>query len=71
SYVTVFNYVNLAELYFEQARLDQAMSAYEQAFQLTERHTGRRDMPFSGFCYVGIGRILRQRNDLENAYKHT
>ena len=67
----VLSFLNLAELYIEQARLHQAKSIYEQALQFTNRYTGRPDMPFAGYAYVGIGRILRQWNDLDNAYRHT
>ncbi len=71
SITAVLSFLNLAELYTEQAHLHQARSIYEQALQFTKRHTGRPDMPFTGYVYVGIGRILRQWNELDNAYRYT
>jgi LuxR family maltose regulon positive regulatory protein len=71
SVTAVLSFLNLAELYTEQAHLHQARNIYEQALQFTKRHTGRPDMPFTGYVYVGIGRILRHWNELDNAYRHT
>ncbi len=71
SYTTMFSFFNLADVYVEQAHLHQAKSLYEQAFQLAERDTGRPDMPFVGYGFVGLGRILRQWNELEDAYQYT
>jgi LuxR family maltose regulon positive regulatory protein len=71
SVTAVLSFLNLAEVYTEQAHLHQARNIYEQALQFTKRHSGRPDMPFSGYAYVGIGRILRQWNELDNAYRHT
>jgi LuxR family maltose regulon positive regulatory protein len=71
SITAVLSFLNLAELYTEQARLHQARNIYEQALQFAKRLTGRPDMPFTGYVYVGIGRILRQWNELDNAYRYT
>jgi len=71
SVTAVLSFLNLAELYTEQAHLHRARNIYEQALQFTKRHTGRPDVPFTGYVYVGIGRILRQWNELDNAYRHT
>jgi LuxR family maltose regulon positive regulatory protein len=70
SVTAVLSFLNLAELYTEQAHLHQARNIYEQALQFTKHQTGRPDMPFSGYAYVGIGRVLRQWNELDNAYRH-
>jgi len=59
SVTAALSFLNLAELYTEQAHLHRAKNIYEQALQFTKRHTGRPDMPFTGYVYVGIGRILR------------
>jgi LuxR family maltose regulon positive regulatory protein len=71
SVTAVLSFLNLAELYTEQAHLHQARNIYEQALQFTKRHTCRPDMPFTGYAYVGIGRILRQWNELDTAYRYT
>jgi LuxR family maltose regulon positive regulatory protein len=71
SITAVLSFLNLAELYTEQAHLHRARDIYEQALQFAKRHTGRPDMPFSGYAYVGIGRILRQWNELDTAYRYT
>ena len=64
-------YFNLGDLYTQMAQLHRAKEIYEQALQFTEQHTGRPDMPFCGYVYVSIGRILRQWNQLEDAYRFT
>jgi LuxR family maltose regulon positive regulatory protein len=69
--IAVFCYLYLGELNMEMAQLHRAREIYEQALKFTERHTGRPDMPFSGYVYVSIGRILRQWNQLEDAYRYT
>ena len=61
--------LHLGELMTEMAQLHRAREIYEQALQSTERYTGRPDMPFCGYVYVGIGRILRQWDQLEDAYR--
>lgn len=53
------------------AQLHQARDIYEEALQFTKHHTGRPDMSFCGYVYVGIGRIFRQWNILEKAYRYT
>jgi LuxR family maltose regulon positive regulatory protein len=64
-------FLNLGELYTDQAQLHRARDLFEGALKFTEQHTGRPDMPFSGYVYVNIGRILRQWNRLEDAYRYT
>ncbi len=70
SFITTLSFLNLAGLYTDLAHLHQARSIYEQALQFTERHTGRMDMPFTGSVYVGLGSILRQWNELDDAYRY-
>ncbi|MHC4432679.1 MAG: LuxR C-terminal-related transcriptional regulator [Planctomycetota bacterium] len=69
--IAVSCYLNLGDLHMEMAQLHRAKEIYEAALKLTERHTGRPDMPFTGYIYVSIGRILRQWNQVENAYRFT
>ncbi len=70
SFIAMLSFLNLAGLYIDQAHLHQAKSIYEQALQFTKRHTGRPDMPFAGSAYVGLGCILRQWNELDDAYRY-
>jgi LuxR family maltose regulon positive regulatory protein len=67
--IVVLYYLHLGDLNTEMAKLYRAREIYEQALEFTERHTGRPDMPFSGYVYVSIGRILRQWNQLEEAHR--
>ncbi|MFN2219829.1 MAG: LuxR C-terminal-related transcriptional regulator [Anaerolineae bacterium] len=69
--ISVLCHLHLGDLYAEMAQLHQAREIYERALSLTERHTGRRDLPFCGYVYVSIGRILRQWNQLQEAYRLT
>jgi LuxR family maltose regulon positive regulatory protein len=69
--IAVWCYLHLGDLVTEMAQLHRARELYEQALEFTERHTGRPDVPFSGYVYVCIGRILRQWNQLEDAYRYT
>jgi len=69
--IAVLCYLHLGNLYSEMAQLHRAKELYEDALDLTERHTGRPDMPFTGYVYVNIGGILRQWNQLEEAYRLT
>jgi LuxR family maltose regulon positive regulatory protein len=64
-------YTHLGDLEMQFAHLHQAKERYEQAINITEDHTGRPDLPYLGYVYVSIGRILRQRNQLEDAYRLT
>jgi LuxR family maltose regulon positive regulatory protein len=64
-------YTHVGDLEMQFAHLRQAKEFYEQAISITEDHTGRTDFPFLGYVYVSIGRILRQRNQLEDAYRLT
>ncbi len=69
--IAVLCYLHLGDLHMEMAQLQRAKELYEQALDSTELHTGRPDMPFTGYVYVSISRILRQWNQLEDAYRLT
>ncbi len=51
------------------AQLHRAMAVYKDALKMIERETGRSDMPYAGYVYIGIGRILHQWNQLDDAYR--
>ena len=67
----VLCYLHLGDLHSEMAQLHRAKELCEDALKFTERHTGRSEMPFTGYVYTSIGRILRQWNQLEDAYCFT
>ncbi len=69
--IAVLCYLHLGDLHAAMAQLHRAKELYEDALIFTERHTGSPDMPFTGYVYVSIGRILRQWNQLEDAYRFT
>jgi LuxR family maltose regulon positive regulatory protein len=71
SSVTMLCYLNLADVYADLAQLHRAKAVCEQALAFTEQLTGRPEMPFTGYVYVTIGRILRQWNQLEDSYNTT
>jgi LuxR family maltose regulon positive regulatory protein len=68
--VAVFHYIHIADLFWEMAQLQIAKEFLEKALSLTEHKTGRPDMPYCGFVYTRIGRILRQWNQLEDAFAY-
>jgi len=69
--VAVLHYIHLSDVCWQMAQLHRAKELCEQALILTEQNTGRPDMPFCGFVYVRIGRILRQWNQLQKSYQLT
>jgi len=69
--VAALCYNHLGDLEMQFAHLHQAKAWYEDAISVTERHSGRTDLPFLGYIYVSIGRVLRQWNQLEDAYRLT
>jgi LuxR family transcriptional regulator, maltose regulon positive regulatory protein len=69
--VAVFHYIHLSDLYWEMAQLQQAKDLCEKAISITEQKTGRPDMPYCGFVYTRIGRILRQWNQLQDSLEFT
>jgi len=69
--VAVFHYIHLSDLYWEMAQLQRAKDLCEKALSITEQVTGRPDMPYCGFVYTRIGRILRQWNQLQDSLEFT
>ncbi|NIW45813.1 MAG: LuxR family transcriptional regulator, partial [Gammaproteobacteria bacterium] len=69
--IAVLCYMHLADLYVDMAQLNQAKKLYEGALNFAEESIGRPDVLFTGYVYVSIGRILRQWNQLEDAYRVT
>jgi LuxR family maltose regulon positive regulatory protein len=69
--IAVLCYLHLGDLHAQMAHLHQAEELYTKGLQHTERHFGHSDVPFCGYAYVSIGRILRQRNQLDQAYHFT
>jgi LuxR family maltose regulon positive regulatory protein len=69
--IAVLCFLHLGDLHSEMAQLHRAKELYEGALKFTEQRIGRPDMPFTGYAYVSIGRILRQWNQLEEAYRYT
>jgi LuxR family maltose regulon positive regulatory protein len=59
-----------AELYTEVGQLSKAMDTFQQNLDFAEIHAGRKDIPFTGFAYFGIGRIYREWNELEKAKEY-
>jgi LuxR family maltose regulon positive regulatory protein len=58
---------NLGDLLWQMGKLNQAKDVLEKALEITEQHIGRPDMPYCGFIYVLLGRILQQRDELSEA----
>jgi LuxR family maltose regulon positive regulatory protein len=69
SSTVVLLYLHQGDLHIEMAQLHRARDIYEDALKLIERQTGRSDMPYAGYVYVSIGRIFRQWNQLDDAYR--
>ncbi len=66
----VMCFSGLGDLYADMAQLHRAKDIYQQALDLSEKYNGRPDVPFTGYAYVRIGRILRQWNQLEDAHRY-
>jgi LuxR family transcriptional regulator, maltose regulon positive regulatory protein len=68
TYVALLAYKHLAELRMVQGRLRAAAEVCHQAFELvTER--GKR-LPASSAAHVGMGKLLREWNQLDTATRH-
>ena len=61
--------LHLGDLIAEMAQLHRARDVYEQALQPTDPTTGRCELAPCGYVHVGIGRIQRQWNQLEDALR--
>lgn len=69
--LAVLAYLHLGDLNRQTAHLHRAQEFYQGALRQTERQIGRPEMPYTGYAYVCIGRILRQWNRLEDANRFT
>jgi LuxR family maltose regulon positive regulatory protein len=67
--IVILYYLHQGDLFSEMAQLHRAKEIYDHALELIERQTGRSDMPYAGYVYVGIGRIFHQWNQLDDAYR--
>jgi len=69
--INILCYLHLGYLHLEMAQLHRAKEIFEGALKSTERHLGHSELPYTGSIYVNIGHILRQWNQLEDAYHFT
>lgn len=60
---------SLANLYVEQGRLHAAMQLYQETLAIATR-ISQEELPPLGFMYVGIGELLYEWNDLEDAARY-
>ena len=67
--ITVLALCHLAELLIVQGELREARASYEQALALAVDGQGR-SLPIAGMALMGLGYLLRERNDLEAALRH-
>ena len=65
-----FNLCSLAEIYLDKAQLSRAAQTYQQVLDFALRHTGSTDNPFTGFAHCAMGRVARERNELDTAVTH-
>lgn len=61
-------YSHLAQLLVIQGRLQQARSLYDQAFQASKVFD--RPSPYTGLLHSGLGNLLYEWNDLDQAFSH-
>jgi len=66
---TLFATCQVAELQMMQGQLQRAMGTYRRALQLASDQEGR-PLPIAGLALLGMGEILRERNDLDAAARH-
>jgi LuxR family maltose regulon positive regulatory protein len=67
--ITVGALSNLAGLCMAQGQLRRAEEIYERAIELSTDEEGRR-LPIAGKALLGLGELLRKRNDLEAATRY-
>jgi len=67
SSIAVFCFTHLSDLYYDLGELQKSKEMAERAIQFTNQHTGRPDLPYTGYAYVCVGRILRQWGHLTEA----
>jgi LuxR family maltose regulon positive regulatory protein len=58
---------SLAEIYFDRTQLSLTTQTYQEALDFAQRHTGSSDNPFTGFAHFAVGRVARERNELDTA----
>lgn len=66
-YTAMLYYASLGEIHQERGRLHQALATFEQTLAFAVQHTGRADIPFTGFAHIAIGHVQREWNDLDTA----
>jgi len=71
-YMTVLALCNLAQLHVTQAELHRAAELYRQALQLVDQRPAQDDTPLpnTGRAHVGLGEIVYQWNELDEATRH-
>jgi LuxR family transcriptional regulator, maltose regulon positive regulatory protein len=68
-FLTVGAMVNLAEIYKMRDQLHQAARTWRQVIDLANTPDGR-PLPFAGPAYIGMGKLLREWNDLQAATEY-
>jgi LuxR family transcriptional regulator, maltose regulon positive regulatory protein len=67
--LTNIGYCALGEIYRDEAKLSDALAAYENILQYAEEKTGTKESSFTGYAILEIGVIARAKNDLDFAVK--
>ena len=72
AYTVVFSLAGLAQLQVLQGHLGKAAGLYEQARQFVIERLGQRglQLPIASGFYIGLGELMRERNELEAATIH-
>ena len=72
AYTVVISLAGLAQLQVLQGHLGKAAGLYEQARQFVIERMGQRglQLPIASVFYIGLGELLRERNELEAATRH-
>jgi LuxR family maltose regulon positive regulatory protein len=55
------------DIYLAQGKLGQAARLYEEGIAFGLAHNGGQPFPPAGYAYAGLGRVLYERNELEQA----
>jgi LuxR family maltose regulon positive regulatory protein len=55
------------DIYLAQGKLGQAAHLYEEGIAFGLAHNGGQPFPPAGYAYAGLGRVLYERNELEQA----
>jgi LuxR family maltose regulon positive regulatory protein len=67
--ISVISLSHIAELQIHQGNLEAARATYEHALSLSSDKSGKR-LPIAGMPLIGLGEILREQNQLEEAYRY-